>query len=165
MIAFVLALAAGQSPDFSQAMEAAAAGRYAEAAQRLEGIEDELERAQGEVFVRLRAGDLFGALRAADRGLEHAPEDLWLLERRASTAVSVGSAEVAGPAVRELSAAVDRADARKEWQPTLVGLESRLEELEGAAAARGGALLKARFTVFASLGALLLLLLKFARRA
>ncbi len=158
-----LILLAAQNPDFTRAMGLVGEGRFQEAHQVIESLSGGVERAQAEVFLRLRAGDLPGALRWADRGAKTAPDDLWLAERRASIAISLGAHDLAARSVDEYAAALERSGTDVS-STALPGLIDEVDKIRAAEEKRDTALTRSRFTVLASLVALLGLLAKLARR-
>lgn len=158
-----LLLVFAQSSDFSTAMQQVGEGRFEEAHALIEGLADPVEIAQAQVFLRLRAGDLPGALHWAGEGTSVAPDDLWLAERRASIAVSLGAHKLAERAALNYSEALQRAGAELSPAPW-VALQAELAKMRSAAAKRETALLRSRVTVYVSLAALLALLFKLTRK-
>lgn len=158
-----LLLVVAQSPDFSAAMQRVGEGRFDAAHVLIDGLDDPVERSQAQVFLRLRAGDLPGALHWATQGTLLAPDDLWLAERRASIAVSMGAHKLAERAVEDYSEALLRAGAESS-PASLVSLNDELERMRSAKSEREAALLRSRVTVLASLAALLGLLFKLTRK-
>ena len=158
-----LLLISAQSPDFSRAMQWVGEGRFDEAHALIEALPQPVEQAQAQVFLRLRAGDLPGALHWATEGSMTDPDDLWLAERRASIAISMGAHALAERAVADYSAALVRTGSPSPAAP-LVRLRGELESMRSAKVEREAALLRSRVTVLASLAALLGLLFKLTRK-
>ena len=158
-----LLLLAAQSPDFGRAMQLVGDGRYREAHELIESLPSLVDRAQAQVFLRLRAGDLPGAMHWAEVGSEAAPDDLWLAERRASIAISMGAHERAVQAVGDFASALLRAGTTETSAP-LADLQQELEAMQSADEQRDSALFRSRATVFGSLTVLLGLLFKLTRK-
>lgn len=158
-----LLLLALQNPDFSRAMNLVGEGSFLEAHELIETLPSLVDRAQAQVFLRLRAGDLPGAMHWAEVGTDAAPDDLWLAERRASIAISMGAHDRAVQAVEEFASALQRTGS-SEASASLVGLQLELELMHAADEQRESALFRSRATVFGSLTVLLGLLFRLTRR-
>lgn len=155
LLALALCTGATAAPgDFDAIVALQASGRAREALALAEASEDPLLRAQGELYVRYQSGDLAGAFAAGLRGLEQYPKDLWLLERSATLAASLGSSErAAALAAKLVSAAAANtdlsADDRARWEAAGTAANSEAANLGMAAERRRAALGAARTTVLA----------------
>ncbi len=85
----------GSQGSFDEALRLTNAGAYGAALEAAEGEEDALRRAQATLHVRWQAGDLRGALGAAQAGLDDFPSDLWLLEQGTQLALSLHFVQLA----------------------------------------------------------------------
>lgn len=165
-----LALLAGalQGPAVSYEELAALAerGELARALERAESEPDPARRAEFAVWVLYAGRDYAAALARATAGLGIAPDDLWLVERAAASALALREGARAAELARTLgerAAALPPSPARESWEEAArrhLGAARELQELEQSAAA---ALVHARWTALIGLAAALLAALWLAR--
>lgn len=173
MIALLLLCAARPAPDFQEAVRLAQQNQLAAAHAVASGLADGMERGQALTYVRLAAGDFAGAWRAATDGIRHAPDDLWLHERRASISLALGSSSHAANDVGELRRCLERVEETLElaalasWEATVEDYERQARELADAEAAREASVASARLTAGVGVAALIAgaLLLGYSKRA
>lgn len=93
---------------------------------------DELKRLQAEVYVRNQAGDLEGALLAAERGSRAHPADPWLAERCVSIALSLKRAHAAHVAIARLESAAQNEvePERTRWLNALRAARTELDAID-----------------------------------
>ena len=160
VIACQPALCAAQNGDAAEARRLLGEQRYTAALGEALRVSDPGERAFLEVQVRCDAGDFAGALFAARRGLELAPQHLSLLYYAADLALGMGAPELAQGPVRSLSAALVGStltdDVRASWLESAERLERELAAANDAALERARAARRARW--IGATGALLALL-------
>jgi len=165
LAALVLSLAVAAQDTFTALVEQTQAGRLRAAQVQADALSDPLERAQGRLYVQYAAGDLAGALRAGLEGLEHAPDDPWLLERCATLALQLRASTLANDCAERLAAHVAQADAgvQAEWQPRLASVRAEAAALAARQRARDAAQARAHWTLAVAGGCLLLALVAAAR--
>jgi len=92
----------GSQDGLDRAIELMRSGDARAALAAAEAEADDLRRAQARVYVRHHAGDLEGALAAAEAGSGAHPDDPWLAERAAAIALSLRRAGAALAALGRL---------------------------------------------------------------
>ncbi len=78
-----------QADALQRAIGESRAGRFSEAWEIAQSAPTALERAQASTYVRYHAGDLAGALRCVEPGLDAAPADEYLLSTAAELALAL----------------------------------------------------------------------------
>jgi hypothetical protein len=154
--ALVLAAVAGHPRAQDALADAVAselrAGRYAEALRRAGEASEPALAARLEADVRWAAGDLDGALAAAQEGLTAVPGDPLLASTAADLALTLGLAEEArrhlvaldGALAQEAWSSSASEETRRWWQARRAGLEALALGAEADLAARDRALSRAR---------------------
>lgn len=137
-------------------------GRYGDALQAAGNIEEPGLRAEWRFHVLRTGGDLPGALRAAEEGLEAAPDNPRLRENAAVTALTLGLGAESVRHARELVAFPDLDEATRSRAQVLLADAEALERLEGRGA-RG--VKRARTTAGLLLGLAVVGLVILGRRA
>lgn len=150
--------AARQDPRDDAAAEVVARlrgeGRFAEALEACADVRDPAAAAEARLLVAWEAGDLGGALHHGLAGLESRPEHLSLLWLTTRLALDLAAADLAPRLHARLASAVATAPdldpgSRGAWTAEVERLDAPVGALEASAAARGGALRRARVVVLA----------------
>lgn len=152
-LTLLLAFSGQAGVDFDTLVDDIEEGRFALALRESERISDPLVRAQGRLYVLHHAGDLAGALAAGRAGLALAPGDLWLLERSAAIATSLGIAEAAVELASRLSEAVEQAplggEELAEWRVVAAETSSAAAALALQGRRKEASMIRARSVVLA----------------
>lgn len=152
---------------FERVSAALAERRLADAFELLPAIEEPLLAARAEADLWYFARDFGASLAAAERGLDAAPDDLFLLHRALSAALWIRDGERSARYAARLEAAVPAAGLAAEergwWDQTCAALAADAEELERSAGRREALRRRARATALGLLAASALALTALAR--